>query len=389
MSCNGYNHHPACNCGFRGSYRDVMMPRQQLFDYPNVHPNWSRPDSYTVPNVVCRDCGEHVFFYRSPDGGCVLFDSLGPPWPIHPCFLARQTPPYPSGEKSQQKVIGTPLLTETSYRDVSDTTWTVLRWTEVYIGALERGLTVIKAYTTEGHLMLYCSDVAGQLRAKGPMYYRLDKKSRLYNLSALVSDHRGSVVSKNFTAFDSREEWRQYRDSLLALAAQATVAGQLLKQSQSPLTETCDFGGVDANNPVVEVCDVKIEPGNITKIVILSGGEKRSFYAPGRAPGLWPGRLAVITKLLPEAVGVTYYQIRVLEDYGKWKQFTNKSTICFDKLSDIEAVRDGAKGTAAKLLPQDEVRGKYRRRSNASIEPKPRVHRAAPGTVIGKSRGRS
>jgi hypothetical protein len=27
-----------------------------------------------------------VFFHRNKNGGCVLFDSLGPPWPVHPCW---------------------------------------------------------------------------------------------------------------------------------------------------------------------------------------------------------------------------------------------------------------------------------------------------------------
>ncbi|HEI8450279.1 TPA: hypothetical protein SLE35_000002 [Morganella morganii] len=42
--------------------------------------------SYTIPNVSCRTCSKRVFFYANAFGSKVLFDSLGPPWPIHPCF---------------------------------------------------------------------------------------------------------------------------------------------------------------------------------------------------------------------------------------------------------------------------------------------------------------
>lgn len=34
----------------------------------------------------CWSCGESVFFYRNENGGCALFDQLGGPWPIHPCW---------------------------------------------------------------------------------------------------------------------------------------------------------------------------------------------------------------------------------------------------------------------------------------------------------------
>lgn len=41
--------------------------------------------AYFRPNARCPLCGKEVFFYRSPSGGRVLFDELGPPWPKHPC----------------------------------------------------------------------------------------------------------------------------------------------------------------------------------------------------------------------------------------------------------------------------------------------------------------
>ena len=41
--------------------------------------HWQNTDSYTVPNAHCPRCPKRVFFYRSPYGGCVYFDDLGPP----------------------------------------------------------------------------------------------------------------------------------------------------------------------------------------------------------------------------------------------------------------------------------------------------------------------
>ncbi|MCQ5473151.1 hypothetical protein FHW04_004702 [Pantoea sp. AN62] len=42
--------------------------------------------SFTIPNATCQKCGEEVFYYENSRGSRVLFDALGPPWPIHPCY---------------------------------------------------------------------------------------------------------------------------------------------------------------------------------------------------------------------------------------------------------------------------------------------------------------
>lgn len=47
--------------------------------------------SFTVPNVKCKTCGQPVYYYEHPSGSRVLFDELGPPWPLHPCFAAGQS----------------------------------------------------------------------------------------------------------------------------------------------------------------------------------------------------------------------------------------------------------------------------------------------------------
>ncbi len=52
--------------------------------YPinGIYTDYTKYDSYTHP-MRCKRCGEYVFFYQSENGGKVIFDDLGPPWPKH------------------------------------------------------------------------------------------------------------------------------------------------------------------------------------------------------------------------------------------------------------------------------------------------------------------
>ena len=79
MSCNGFNHPPDCTCGWGGVFHSKSG---EHFYGPDF---WSREHSHTNPNAHCPVCGALVFFYRSPENGRVFFESLGPPWPKHPC----------------------------------------------------------------------------------------------------------------------------------------------------------------------------------------------------------------------------------------------------------------------------------------------------------------
>lgn len=42
-------------------------------------------DKVTFP-TSCYWCRESVYFHRASNGGCVLFDELGYPWPVHSCW---------------------------------------------------------------------------------------------------------------------------------------------------------------------------------------------------------------------------------------------------------------------------------------------------------------
>ena len=54
---------------------------------------------FTNPNATCPECGMSVYFYRSPYGGAVFFDELGPPWPKHPCTSVQVAKKLPKKEK--------------------------------------------------------------------------------------------------------------------------------------------------------------------------------------------------------------------------------------------------------------------------------------------------
>ncbi len=77
MPCNAHGHPPYCECGWGGVNHDPWKPKLNV--------DWSQSSSHTTPNARCPVCSTKVFFYRSPDGGAVFFDDLGPPWPKHPC----------------------------------------------------------------------------------------------------------------------------------------------------------------------------------------------------------------------------------------------------------------------------------------------------------------
>lgn len=77
MPCNAFGHSSTCDCGWGGVNHDPWRP--------NINTDWSHASSHTTPNARCPMCQNKVFFYRSPNGGAVFFDELGPPWPKHPC----------------------------------------------------------------------------------------------------------------------------------------------------------------------------------------------------------------------------------------------------------------------------------------------------------------
>lgn len=85
--CNAWNHPPNCTCGWGGDGHlgKRVEGNQYKYESSNVSFYTYSFESYIYPNAKCPVCGMSVFFYKSPFGGRVFFDELGPPWPKHPC----------------------------------------------------------------------------------------------------------------------------------------------------------------------------------------------------------------------------------------------------------------------------------------------------------------
>jgi hypothetical protein len=89
--CNAFGHLANCRCGwgrpgevsYNNHYPEAQAAR--LREYAaSCYAKAS--GAITRPNYQCKWCSAKVFFFQSADGGKVLFDSLGKPWPIHDCL---------------------------------------------------------------------------------------------------------------------------------------------------------------------------------------------------------------------------------------------------------------------------------------------------------------
>nr|WP_315228183.1 hypothetical protein [uncultured Albidiferax sp.] len=89
MGCNAWNHSADCTCGWGGIFYEANSPMNAL--------NWpTQTGSFINPNARCPVCSNPVFFYKSPNGGSVFFDALGPPWPKHPCTVSQSSADIPN-----------------------------------------------------------------------------------------------------------------------------------------------------------------------------------------------------------------------------------------------------------------------------------------------------
>lgn len=83
--CNAWNHPMGCTCGWGGEGHLGRRAAGLGWSIPTGYSVSSKGIGYVNPNAHCPVCGASVYFYQSPDGGRVFFESLGPPWPKHPC----------------------------------------------------------------------------------------------------------------------------------------------------------------------------------------------------------------------------------------------------------------------------------------------------------------
>ena len=88
--CNAHNHRKYCRCGWGHpgvlSY-SISYPQGELISlrsFASAHSD--KKSSITQPNYKCKCCNQRVYFFQASNGGKVLFDSLGKPWPVHDCL---------------------------------------------------------------------------------------------------------------------------------------------------------------------------------------------------------------------------------------------------------------------------------------------------------------
>lgn len=63
----------------------IPRPVMRAYSYNDVA---STSRNVTIPNARCPRCHDPVFFFMAANGGRVFFDSLGTPWPKHPCMIS-------------------------------------------------------------------------------------------------------------------------------------------------------------------------------------------------------------------------------------------------------------------------------------------------------------
>ncbi|MDH5923682.1 hypothetical protein L8R85_21875 [Vibrio splendidus] len=82
----------------------VVNPKRPK-DFVSTNAYYGTSKAFTVPNATCPKCGASVYYYEHPNGARVFFDSLGPPWPKHPC-TAKIAPQSKSNKKQILENVG-------------------------------------------------------------------------------------------------------------------------------------------------------------------------------------------------------------------------------------------------------------------------------------------
>ncbi len=66
---------------------NVVKPKRPK-GFVSTNAYYGASKAFTIPNANCPKCGASVYYYEHPNGARVFFDSLGPPWPKHPCTVS-------------------------------------------------------------------------------------------------------------------------------------------------------------------------------------------------------------------------------------------------------------------------------------------------------------
>lgn len=107
-----------------GKVKVINPKRPKGFVSNSAHYGSSK--AFTIPNATCPKCGASVYYYEHPNGARVFFDALGPPWPKHPCTIARIAPHSSSNKKQILESAGwEPLIIKSIVDSDAGTGYTV------------------------------------------------------------------------------------------------------------------------------------------------------------------------------------------------------------------------------------------------------------------------
>ena len=119
--CNAYNHSPGCMCGWGGEghlghsyggggswpssgtiYRSYDSERSTRWHNQSMSELATELGHSLLFPVNCRYCGRLIYLFADPNGGFVIFNDVGKPWPKHQC---RDMPPGRTSSTSRRNVI--------------------------------------------------------------------------------------------------------------------------------------------------------------------------------------------------------------------------------------------------------------------------------------------
>ena len=130
-----------------------------------------------------------MYFYKSPYGGRVYFDDLGPPWPKHPCTDHVRTDLHPSGKLEK-------------FVSKKETGWRPFFCTGLHSHQKEYGVIVLTSQNEHGETELYAHYDHKLVDHRSPFFIRKHiTNQHCYEISTLNSQNQFPYEIR-FSAFD-------------------------------------------------------------------------------------------------------------------------------------------------------------------------------------------
>jgi hypothetical protein len=211
MTCNAWNHSVSCNCGWGGVFHG-----NGVYDDPSY---WQRADSYTKPNSICPKCPKLVFFYRSPYGGAVYFDELGPPWPKHACMDQGSRTKAIAQTNSNSKIV-----------TKRETGWRPFFCTQLNHHESHADIWVLHSEDPGGQIQLFARTSKARLDHRTPFLIRRHPESpRAFELSSLDVWINPPVEAR-------LKAWRSIKEALVPEMPVPGVSTVQLGKNSAPVT---------------------------------------------------------------------------------------------------------------------------------------------------------